>query len=92
MRLVIATNVLISALLISTSLPAHLIVLWREGRFDLLTSALIRHQNPSNPPLALINQADSLGLRHTDHHQRGARCWHRACWVSSMKKRGQAPA
>jgi serine/threonine-protein kinase HipA len=55
-------------------------------------AALIRHQNPSNPPLALINQADSLGLRHTDHHQRGARCWHRACWVSSMKKRGQAPA
>jgi uncharacterized protein len=23
----------------STSLPAHLIVLWREGHFDLLTSA-----------------------------------------------------
>ena len=39
MRLVIDTNVLISALLAGTSLPAHLIVLWREGRFDLLTSA-----------------------------------------------------
>ncbi len=39
MRLVIDTNVLISALLSGTSLPAHLIVLWREGRFDLLTSA-----------------------------------------------------
>jgi uncharacterized protein len=38
-RLVIDTNILISALLASTSLPAHLIVLWREGRFDLLTSA-----------------------------------------------------
>jgi uncharacterized protein len=38
-RLVIDTNVLISALLVGTSLPAHLIVLWREGRFDLLTSA-----------------------------------------------------
>jgi len=37
-RLVIDTNVLISALLSGTSLPAHLIVLWREGRFDLLTS------------------------------------------------------
>jgi len=36
-RLVIDTNVLISALLSGTSLPAHLIVLWREGRFDLLT-------------------------------------------------------
>ena len=39
MRLVIDTNILVSALLASASLPAHLIVLWREGRFDLLTSA-----------------------------------------------------
>lgn len=39
MRLVIDTNVLVSALLTGTSLPAHLIVMWREGRFDLLTSA-----------------------------------------------------
>ena len=39
MRLVVDTNVLISALLTDISLPAHLIVLWREGRFDLLTSA-----------------------------------------------------
>ncbi len=38
MRLVIDTNVLISALLVGSSLPAHLITLWREGRFDLLTS------------------------------------------------------
>lgn len=38
MRLVVDTNILISALLASVSLPAHLIVLWREGRFDLLTS------------------------------------------------------
>lgn len=37
--MVIDTNVLISALLAGKSLPAHLIVLWREGRFDLLTSA-----------------------------------------------------
>jgi len=37
--LVIDTNLLISALLASTSLPAHLIVLWRNGRFDLLTAA-----------------------------------------------------
>jgi putative PIN family toxin of toxin-antitoxin system len=37
-RLVIDTNVLISALLVDTSLPAHLLTLWREGRFDLLTS------------------------------------------------------
>ncbi|MGH7102013.1 MAG: putative toxin-antitoxin system toxin component, PIN family [Acetobacteraceae bacterium] len=39
MRLVIDTNVLISALLASSSLPAHLITMWREGRFGLLTSA-----------------------------------------------------
>lgn len=39
MRLVIDTNILISALLAGTSLPAHLIVLWRESRFDLLTSS-----------------------------------------------------
>lgn len=39
MRLVVDTNILISALLVGTSLPAHLVVLWREGWFDLLTSA-----------------------------------------------------
>jgi len=38
-RLVIDTDILISALFAGTSLPAHLIMLWREGRFDLLTSA-----------------------------------------------------
>ncbi len=38
MRLVIDTNIFISALISGMSLPAHLILLWREGRFDLLTS------------------------------------------------------
>jgi len=38
-RLVIDTNILVSGLFSSTSLPAHLMVLWREGQFDLLTSA-----------------------------------------------------
>jgi hypothetical protein len=38
-RLVVDTNILISALLSETSLPARLIVLWRDGRFDLLMSA-----------------------------------------------------
>ncbi len=38
MRLVVDTNVLISALLVDSSLPAHLLVLWREGSFDLLTA------------------------------------------------------
>ena len=39
MRLVVDTNILVSALLAGTSLPAHLIVLWRQDRFDLLTAA-----------------------------------------------------
>ena len=39
MRLVVDTNILISALLVEASFSAHLIVLWRQGRFDLLTSA-----------------------------------------------------
>ena len=39
MRLVVDTNILISALLATTSLPAHLVVLWRAGRFELLTAA-----------------------------------------------------
>ncbi len=39
MRLVIDTNIIISALLSANSLPAHLITLWRAGRFDLLTSS-----------------------------------------------------
>eukprot|EP01037_Dinobryon_pediforme_P010878 gene10878-10959_t len=38
-RLVIDTNILISALLASQSLPASLIGLLREGRFNLLTSS-----------------------------------------------------
>ncbi len=38
MRVVVDTNVLISALLAEKSLPAHLLVLWREGYFELLTS------------------------------------------------------
>jgi putative PIN family toxin of toxin-antitoxin system len=40
MRLVIDTNILISALLAGTSLPARILMLWREGRFDLLTSSI----------------------------------------------------
>ncbi len=39
MRLVVDTNILVSALLATTSLPAQLVVLWRAGRFDLLTAA-----------------------------------------------------
>ena len=38
MRLVVDTNILVSALLSASSLPAQLIVLWRAGRFDLLTT------------------------------------------------------
>ena len=39
MRVIVVNNILVSALLSGTSLPAELIQLWREGRFDLLTSA-----------------------------------------------------
>jgi len=38
-RLVVDTNILVSALLAAASLPAQLIVLWRAGRFQLLTAA-----------------------------------------------------
>ncbi len=38
MKLVIDTNILISALLVNTSLPGHLVTLWEDGQFDLLTS------------------------------------------------------
>lgn len=39
MRVVVDTNILISALLGDRSLPAHLIALWRGGLFDLVTSS-----------------------------------------------------
>lgn len=39
MRVVVDTNVLISALLSEKSSPAQIVTLWREGRFELLTSA-----------------------------------------------------
>lgn len=39
MRLVVDTNILVSALLSGTSLPAHLLLLWRQNRFALLTAA-----------------------------------------------------
>lgn len=38
MRIVIDTNVLISALLYERSLPYQLLALWRQGQFSLLTS------------------------------------------------------
>lgn len=39
MRVIIDTNVLVSALLYERSLPYQLVTLWRQGRFTLLTSA-----------------------------------------------------
>lgn len=39
MRVVLDTNVLISALLLEASPPAQLITQWRQGRFTLLTAA-----------------------------------------------------
>lgn len=39
MRVVLDTNVLVSALLVESSPPAQLITHWRQGRFALLTAA-----------------------------------------------------
>ena len=39
MRVVLDTNVLVSALLVESSPPAQLIVHWKQGRFTLLTAA-----------------------------------------------------
>lgn len=39
MRAVLDTNVLVSALLVESSLPAQLMTHWRKGRFTLLTAA-----------------------------------------------------
>jgi len=78
-RLVIDTNILISALLVGTSLSAHLLVLWRDGRFDVLTSAeqldeltrVTRYpkiRERLTPALAgrLINELRDLGIRVKD--------------------------
>jgi len=40
MRLVIHTNVLLSALMSASSSPAQVLALWRSRKFDLLTSTL----------------------------------------------------
>jgi putative PIN family toxin of toxin-antitoxin system len=79
-RLVIDTNIMISALLSSASLPAHLIVLWREGRFDLLTSPAqlnelmrvtrypkIRERLVSSLAGRLINELRDLAVVVTDY-------------------------
>lgn len=39
MQVVLDTNILVSALLVESSLPAQLITHWRKGRFTLLTAA-----------------------------------------------------
>ena len=39
MRVVIDTNVLVSALLLENSAPAKIVTHWRKGRFALLTAA-----------------------------------------------------
>ncbi len=79
MRLVVDTNILISALLSDKSLPAYLIVLWRAGHFDLLTSAaqldelmrLTRYpkiRQRLSPQLAgqLINELRGIAIMMTD--------------------------
>lgn len=75
MRIVVDTNVLVSALLSDASLPAHLVTLWRPGYFGLLTSGdqldeLVRVtrypklRDRLSPPLAgrLINQLRDVAI------------------------------
>lgn len=75
MRIVVDTNVLVSALLSATSLPAQLVTLWRHDRFDLLISGeqldeLVRVtrypklRDRLSPPLAgpLINQLRDVAI------------------------------
>jgi putative PIN family toxin of toxin-antitoxin system len=79
LRLVIDTNVLISALLSSKSLPAHLLLLWRDNWFDLLTSAeqleefrratrypKIRERLPPAFAGRLVNEIRTLGIMLVD--------------------------
>ncbi|MHB1249194.1 MAG: PIN domain-containing protein [Polaromonas sp.] len=40
MRVVLDTNVLVSALLVNLSAPAQLLAAWRRGAFELLTCDL----------------------------------------------------
>ena len=78
-RLVVDTNLFISALLAGASLPAHLMLLWREGVFDLLTATdqldelkrVTRYPKIRTrlaPTLAgrLINEIRSLAIMVTD--------------------------
>lgn len=57
MRVVLDTNVLISALLIPTSPPAELLTLWRNGQFILLTAA------PQLDELARVTRYPKLRAR-----------------------------
>lgn len=57
MRVVVDTNVLVSALLIETSHPAKLIELWRRGVFQLVTSA------PQLDELARVTRYPKLRAR-----------------------------
>ncbi len=43
-------------------------------------------------PVGPIYQADSLGLRFENHHQRGARWWHKGCSISSTRPTRRAMA
>jgi putative PIN family toxin of toxin-antitoxin system len=57
MRVVLDTNVLISALLAAGAPPAQLIVRWRQGGFDLLTAA------PQLDELARVTRHPKLRTR-----------------------------
>ncbi|WP_295455715.1 putative toxin-antitoxin system toxin component, PIN family [uncultured Thiodictyon sp.] len=79
MRLVIDTNLLISALLVEHSAPARLLIAWRRGRFTLLTAELqieelrrvsrypkIRERLRTSLAGELVNQLGDLAVVVTD--------------------------
>jgi putative PIN family toxin of toxin-antitoxin system len=75
MRVILDTNIIISALLVANSKPAELIAMWRQGKFDLLmcneqldelrrVTQYPKIRERLSPPLAgrLINQIKELSV------------------------------
>ncbi len=75
MLVVLDTNILISALLVSNAQPAKIVAQWREGKFTLLTALeqidelmrvtrypKIRNRIPIAPTGRLINEMREIAL------------------------------
>jgi len=81
MRLVVDTNVLLSALMSAASPSARILALWRNRKFDLLTSAeqpeeiarVTRYPKiRARLPPALAGRLVNRPSRRRHHHQRAA--------------------